>query len=191
MRVPTSAHTEHDWLIHKIAPEFEVEDVWEIPEGLTPETFPRAVQDLAAGDPGESSSAISRFLFALRWRLGELLGWDEGHGTDGRVASLGERVPAELRGTAPEAGPSSPFTPLYLTGDEYAAELANATVHCVLHLGVAPEGGGHVTRMAVLVRPNGRLGRFYLALIKPFRYLFVYPALMRDLSDRWSSYDTV
>jgi hypothetical protein len=187
MRVPASAHTDRDWLIHEIAPDFEVEDVWEIPADLTPETFPRAVRDLAAGDPSESSSAISRFLFAVRWRLGEFLGWDDdGRGTGGRVASLAEHVPAELRGTAPAAGPASPFTPLYLTDREYAAELANSTMHGVLHLSVSAEEGGHVTRLAVLVRPNGRLGRFYMAFIKPFRYLFVYPPLIRDLSAKWS-----
>ncbi|MBE1876048.1 DUF2867 domain-containing protein [Myceligenerans pegani] len=187
MRVPVSTHTERNWLIHEIAPDFEVEDVWEIPARLTPETFPRAVRDMADGDPNRSPSAISRFLFAVRWRLGELLGWDDdGHGTDGRVASLAERVPAELRGTPPEAGPASPFTPLYLTDDEYAAELANATVHGVLHLSIAPDDRGHVTRIAVLVRTNGWFGRFYMALIKPFRYLFVYPPLMRELGARWS-----
>ncbi|RPF22514.1 DUF2867 domain-containing protein [Myceligenerans xiligouense] len=189
MRVPASAHTERDWLIHEIARDFEVEDVWEIPAGLTPETFPRAVEELASGDPSDSPSAISRFLFAVRWQLGKLLRWDDdGRGTGGRVRSLAERVPTELRGTPPEAGPASPFTPLYLTHDEYAAELANATVHGVLHLSITPEGGGHVTRMAVLVRPNGRFGRFYMALIKPFRYLFVYPALMRELGTQWSRY---
>ncbi|MBL0884973.1 DUF2867 domain-containing protein [Myceligenerans indicum] len=187
MRVPTATHTERDWLIHEIAPDFEIEDVWEIPAGLTPETFPLAVQDLAAGDPSDSPSAVSRFLFAVRWWLGRVFSWDDaGRGTDGRVASLAERLPADLRATAPEAGPASPFTPLYLTDDEYATELANATVHGVLHLSIAPGEQGYVTRMAVLVRPNGRAGRFYMALIKPFRYAFVYPPLVRQFSAQWS-----
>lgn len=190
MRVPASVHTEHGWLIHKIAPDFTVEDVWEIPADLTPETFRRAVQDLVAEDPSNSSSVISRFLFAVRWRLGKLLGWDDA-GTGGQATSLAQQVPAELRDTAPEADPASPFTPLYLTEDEYAADLANATVHGVLHLSLTPVGGRYVTRMAVLVRPNGRLGRCYMALITPFRHLFVYPALMRDLGKRWSRYDTM
>ena len=33
--------------------------------------------------------------------------------------------------------------------------------------------------MAVLVKPNGLLGTAYMAAIKPFRHLLVYPALMR------------
>ncbi len=39
--------------------------------------------------------------------------------------------------------------------------------------------------MAVLVRPNGRLGTAYLAAIRPFRYLVVYPALLRRMEREW------
>jgi len=52
------------------------------------------------------------------------------------VRSLRERLPADLREAPP--GPvfeSLPFTSLYLLVDEFAAEMANRTVHGVLHLG--------------------------------------------------------
>ena len=52
-----------------------------------------------------------------------------------------------------------PFTPLYVTDDEFALEIANQTVHGVMHVGWVPDGtGGHRGQMAVLVRPNGVLG---------------------------------
>jgi hypothetical protein len=35
--------------------------------------------------------------------------------------------------------------------------------------------------MAVLVKPNGLLGTTYMAAIRPFRYLIVYPAMMRQI----------
>jgi len=35
--------------------------------------------------------------------------------------------------------------------------------------------------MAVLVKPNGLLGTAYMAAIKPFRHLIVYPAAMRQI----------
>jgi hypothetical protein len=55
-----------------------------------------------------------------------------------------------------------------------------------MHLGWAPApDGGHELRMAVLVRPNGRLGRLYMALIAPFRYLIVYPMLTRQWERAW------
>ena len=39
--------------------------------------------------------------------------------------------------------------------------------------------------MAVLVKPNGLVGRAYMAGIAPFRHLFVYPPLMRDIEQEW------
>jgi hypothetical protein len=39
--------------------------------------------------------------------------------------------------------------------------------------------------MAVLVKPNGLLGDAYMAAIKPFRYLIVYPAMLREMGRRW------
>jgi Protein of unknown function (DUF2867) len=36
------------------------------------------------------------------------------------------------------------------------------------------------------VRPKGLLGRAYLQAIRPFRYVIVYPALIRSLQRRWS-----
>jgi hypothetical protein len=39
--------------------------------------------------------------------------------------------------------------------------------------------------MAVLVKPNGLLGRAYMAAIGPFRHLAVYPAMLRDIGRAW------
>jgi hypothetical protein len=41
--------------------------------------------------------------------------------------------------------------------------------------------------MAVLVKPNGLLGSAYMAAIKPFRLLVVYPALMRAIERDWET----
>ena len=40
--------------------------------------------------------------------------------------------------------------------------------------------------MAVYVKPRGALGHAYMAFIKPFRYLIVYPALQRQVAREWS-----
>jgi hypothetical protein len=37
------------------------------------------------------------------------------------------------------------------------------------------------------VKPNGLLGKAYMAAIKPFRYLIIYPALMRSIEREWPS----
>jgi hypothetical protein len=148
-----------------------------------PGDFPRLVELMASMDPAKSSSQASRALFAFRAKLGDLLGWDD----DGSTGpTLRDRLPEDLRSApVPDFG-ALPFTPLYLTGDEFAADVANRTMHGVLHLGWVPdESGGYHGQMAVLVKPNGLLGAAYMAAIKPFRHLIVYPALMRQVGRAW------
>ena len=55
-----------------------------------------------------------------------------------------------------------------------------------MHLGWVPHGSdGYRGQMAVLVKPNGLLGSFYMAAIAPFRHAIVYPRLMREVEKRW------
>jgi hypothetical protein len=162
--------------------------VWALPGGGGPDDLRRLAQLIASNDPAQSSSRAVRTLFAIRWKLGELLGWDGPNaGVGARVSTLRDRLPADLR-----EGPSGPdfdalpFISLYLTENEWAAETANQTMHGVLHLGWVPDDtGGHRAQMAVLVKPNGVFGAAYMAAIRPFRYLLVYPAIMREMERTW------
>jgi hypothetical protein len=98
-------------------------------------------------------------------------------------------LPADLRdGPAGPTFDRLPFHSVYLTDDEWAAELANRTVHGVLHLGWVPDdAGGYRGQMAVLVKPNGLFGKAYMAAIAPFRHLLVYPPLMRGIERAWKA----
>ena len=59
-------------------------------------------------------------------------------------------------------------------------------MHGVLHLGWVPDRGGRYRgQMAVLVKPNGPFGNAYMAAIKPFRHLIVYPAMIREIEREW------
>jgi hypothetical protein len=186
MRLPDSAHTSRPWRIHEIAADFELEDVWALPTPGGPDDFPRLVAIAASFEPSRSSSRVVRALFEIRWKVGGLLGWDE-PGPD--APTLRDRLPADLRDTA--AGrelQGGPFSPLYLTGDEFAAEVANRTVHGVLHLGwVEDDHGRHRGQMAVLVKRNGLLGTAYMAAIGPFRHRLVYPPMIREIGRAWRS----
>ena len=190
MRLPDSEHTSRPWRIHEIAPDFRVEDVWALPATGGPGDFPRLVEGAASLDLSKGSSAPVRALFAIRWKAGELFGWDDSDtGLGSRVPTLRDRLPAELRDAPP--GPalgSAPFSPLFLTDDEFAAEIANRTMHGVLHLGWVPAPDGRYRgQMAILVKPNGRLGSAYMAAIAPFRHLIVYPQMMREVERRWEA----
>jgi hypothetical protein len=188
MRLPRSAHVSQPWRIHEVAHDFDVEDVWALPMQGGRDDFSEVVRWAASLDPANASSLAVRMLFELRWRLGAILGWDSpDSGVGARVPTLRERLPADLsEATAGPGFEAAPFTPLYLTDDEFAAEIANATVHAVMHLGWVPDGsGGYRGQMAVLVKPNGVLGSAYMAAIKPFRHLIVYPRMMAEFERTW------
>lgn len=182
MRLPVRAHTQRPWRIHRIAPDFAVLDVWSYRApgagGDDFANFLAAISTAARREP-----LLVRGLFAVRWKLGELFGWDE-------VAdppTLADRLPDDLRQQdTGDPVPGVPFTRLYQLPDEAAMEVANRTVHGVMHLGwVRTRDGAYELRMAVLVKPNGALGRAYLTAIAPFRYLIVYPALTRQWERAW------
>ena len=190
MKLPNAAHTSRPWRIHELTRDFRLEDVWALPTPGGADDFPRLVQGIASGDPSQGSSRAVRMLWAMRWKVGGLLGWDgPDAGLGSRVSTLRDRLPADL-GDAP-SGPdfdALPFTSLYLLEDEWAAEIANRTMHGVMHIGWVPDGtGGYRGQMAVLVKPNGLFGNGYMAAIKPFRHLIVYPLMMRDIEREWRS----
>ncbi|HEY2258935.1 MAG TPA: DUF2867 domain-containing protein [Solirubrobacteraceae bacterium] len=187
MRLPSSAHTSRPWRIHEFTHDFRLEDVWALPTPGARGDFPRLVRSAAALDPSRSRSRAVQALFAIRWKLGELLGWDDDEtGIGSRVATLRDRLPADLRDTPNQEFAALPFTTLYLLEDEWAAEIANRTMHGVMHLGWVPDdSGGYRGQMAVLVKPNGLLGEGYMAAIRPFRHLIVYPPMIQGIGRAW------
>ena len=199
VRIPRSAHLEHDWVIGRIAPDFELLDVWALPVEGGPDDFDDVVEVLTSVQPGDSGSRVTRFLFAVRYRLGNLFGWDRDANTlpipGCEETTLRDRLPEELRGSAEErvlVDPDHPeaggFVPVYRTDREWAAELSNHTVHGVLQLGwVEQSPGRYRAQMGVYVKPRGWLGPAYLELIAPFRHRFVYPALERQVERRWAA----
>ena len=163
MRLPNSAHTSRPWRIHEITQDFQLEDVWALPTPGGHDDFHLLVEALArATRRRRAPPALARALWAIRWKLGEIFGWDDPrHGR--RLAGADAARPAAGGPARRPAGPefaSLPFTPLYLLDDEFAAEVANKTVHGVMHLGWVPDGaGGYRGQMAVLVKPNGLFGK--------------------------------
>jgi hypothetical protein len=188
MRLPNTAHTLRPWRIHELTHDFQVEDVWALPTPGGPDELPRLVSQIVSGSFPDGAPLVVRVLWEARWKIGALLRWDRSNaGIGSRVTSLRDRLPSDLRDvpSGPEIG-SLPFTSLYQLEDEWAAEMANRTVHTVMHIGWVPdESGGYRGQMAVLVKPNGLFGAAYMAAIKPFRYLIVYPALMRTIEREW------
>lgn len=189
-RLPNSAHTSRPWRIHEIVPDFRLEDVWALPVRGQKNDLPALVEGFTTSEPLQGFW-LARALWSIRWKLGELFGWDEAKtGLGERVPTLRERLPADLLDAPGPDFNTLPFTSLYLIEDEFAAEIANRTMHGVMHLSLVADGTGACRgQMAVLVKPNGFLGSAYMAAIKPFRHLIVYPAMMRQIEREMAQSD--
>jgi hypothetical protein len=175
MKIDNARFREHRWLVNAVAPDFELLDLWELDTGDTFDAFCDRV--LATGF--DIPSPIVRGLFGLRRILGAAFRWDRPeHGTTivdriGDDASRKSRVP-------PGTIVSTTFGArcLYRLEDEALVEIANATIHALIHLSLAPGGR---PRIAILIRSRGLISRIYMAAIHPFRMLVVYPAWTRHL----------
>jgi Protein of unknown function (DUF2867) len=201
MRLPNAEHECRPWRIHDIVPDFTLEDVWALPVRGGPEDFQGLLELAGSFNPSKTESRPTRFLWNFRDRLGRWLDLGEistpvdrqGAGElpipGANETSLRDRLPPDLRGTASDLTFGSlPFVPLYRTDREAAAEISNKTVHGVAHLAWVDQGEGRYEgRMAVYVKPRGAFGRGYMALIKPFRYWVVYPALMGQMERAWDA----
>jgi hypothetical protein len=77
MRLPDIEHTSRPWRIHEVTRDFRLEDVWALPTPGGPDDLARLVRFFAAGDTSTSPSRAARALFAIRWKVGALLGWDD------------------------------------------------------------------------------------------------------------------
>lgn len=203
MQISNSTHRSGPWRIHEIAPDFTLLDVWALPASGGPGDFPELLEVMTSIDPSTDGPVPARMLWWLRDQLGKWFGLGRttlstDHTKDDEILSipgaeestLADRLPDDLIDTVPPESfrPGTPFTPLYLTDNESAAEISNATVHGVMHLVWADQGDGQYRgQMAVYVKPRGRFGDAYMALIGPFRHRIVYPAMMRQIEMAWAA----
>jgi hypothetical protein len=176
--------------VHELTRDFRLEDVWALPAEGRREEFPQLLEAISAGGREGGSSAGASALLRIRLKLGAVLGLDDpGSGVGAGARSLRERLPADVPAatTAASSGPLA-FRVVYQLQDEWAAEIANRTMHGVMHVGWVPVGEDRYRgQLAILVKPNGLGGRAYMAAIRPFRHLVVYPAMMQRIERVWNS----
>lgn len=193
MRIDPKEHLKHNWRVHELMTDFDVEDVWRLPVILHAEHSLSLVQDQFAKAINKiESSGLAGLLFKLRFFLGRLFKWDEkSPQTKVTPNSVRERY-AELEKLSydqlPDPG-NGDFIPVYNLAQESLAEIENATVHATIHLGRVPLDESTFTiQMTIYVKPKGIFGKAYMLLIKPFRWLIVYPTLMRVIRKQWEEY---
>jgi len=157
----------------------------DLPGGGGGRTLADVRQLLGAGGPS-SVSPVVRFLFALRRRIGRLLGWDS-HAHARPDLSYVARLDADLSrlSLVPPGTPDGAFRILYQLPREMVAEIRNATVHAFLVSALEETAPGYRLHWAVYVKPISRLTPLYMAIIEPFRRWLVYPAIFRRIRRAW------
>lgn len=184
--LPNSEFTSRPWRIHQLIDGFVLEDVWAMPISGGPDDLATMVR-YATSDQNTDSNIVVRGLFALRWRLGSLFGWDSDRQQVGeRVASLRDNLPEDLRAVRGPDMPTKPFQSVYLTHDEWTSEFSGAMGHIVMHHGwVQRADGSYYSQMASLVKTFGTFGKLYMHGIRPIRRLVVYPLWFREVRRKW------
>ncbi len=194
MRINKEEHLKFPWRVHRLLPDLRIEDVWELPVEMDKDqgigevyhAFVQAMEQTVR-------TGMAGWLFRLRLAIGAVLGWEDKERMKVRFpeGSIRARY-AEQEGLTrldmnyPGFGD---FVPVYDLQREMLAEIENETVLAAAHFGKFEKRDGTFSvQMTIYVKPKGWFGEFYMALIKPFRLLIVYPAMLGMIGRQWRKY---
>lgn len=190
-KLDSGEHLKHDWQVHALLEDFEIEDVWKLPVEMRKDQPIADVQKVFATAIHEiSRSGVAGWLFQFRFFLGKVFGWDEEMQTTDTlpVGSIRERYARQQGLTSNDFSTEqgSEFIPVYQVKNEALAEIENETVHAAVHYGKVPtENDGYTVQMTIYVKPKGLFGKTYMQLIKPFRLYIVYPIMLKAIGKHW------
>lgn len=182
MRVPPDEYLRLNLRAHELLRDFELHDVSaaDLPGGGDG----RTVADIRALASSAPPSRLTRFLFAVRFLIGRIFGWDRNPLTPERslISRLTERDRRESQVTpGTRAGA---FLMLYQFPHEVLAEIRNATVHGFMCTALTRTSTGYRMYWGIYVRQVSWLTRPYLMMIEPFRRV-LYPVMLRRIRRAW------
>jgi len=187
MRLDPSEFRARALRAHALLHDVPLEDAWAVP--LSGGGAVRTIEDVRATmvKGVAAAPAVVQGLFWLRTRAGALFGWDHQRAVWSAESYTDRLSPADRAKSLVAPGtPDGHFRLLYQFEDEQLSELRNSTVHAFLSLSIRPAPGGYLAYLGVFVRPVSRFTGLYMAAIKPFRRLIVYPALIRAMQKAWA-----
>ncbi len=163
-------------------------DVWAVE--LSGGGADRSIVDLRAILSVERLTAANtavRLLFGLRAWLGRVFGWDHEppHAVQESFLRRLSSADRERSLVTPGTG-DGPFRVLFVSRHEAISEIHNATVHAFSVFALVGQSSGYRLYWGIYVRPVGRLTRWYMRLIDPFRRAIIYPAVLRYICAAWA-----
>lgn len=186
-RISEREYRHFDLRVHEILSDVPLHDVWsvELPGGGPDRTI-NDVRALLTPEKLASINPVVRALFGFRAFLGRLLGWDAAGRRPHDRSCVRELDEEDVRRSLVAPGtPEGQFNILYVHPFEAVSEIRNATVHAFSSLALQERPGGYRLLFAIYVEPVGRITRFYMALIDPFRRFLIYPAILRHIHRSW------
>lgn len=194
MRINKAEHLEHPWRVHRLLPDFRIEDTWLLPIKLDESQNIGEVQAIFTQSLAETANTgVAGLLFKFRLFLGRVFGWEDG------VKSISSLPAGSIRARYADqesmeskdflAKGFGDFMPVYDLGLETLAEIENKTVHAACHLGKVMVGENtYAIHLTIYVKPKGLFGQIYMQIIKPFRHYIVYPVMLKIIGKQWDKY---
>ncbi|NJD51449.1 MAG: DUF2867 domain-containing protein [Candidatus Methanoperedens sp.] len=203
MMINKEVHFARPWKVNKIANDFTLWDVWEIPICATnsrTENF-QSFYKIAfeAFNKIQNNRTLVGFLFTIRFWLNKVLPLDNNINTLPIPGCYETTVRSRLKsndlinskiGMNIKANNTDlEFRSVYLFENESLHELSNDTVHGLIHVGwIKKTDNCYTATLAIYVKPRGIYGKAYLKVIEPFRHYIVYPAMMKAMKAQWQEY---
>lgn len=158
------------------------------------ESIGRTVADLRASislDVLTAANPAVKLLFRLRWWLGQAFGWDRAPPGTSKASFLHRLSEADREASlVPPGTPEGPFRVLYVFPREAVSEIQNATAHAFSVFALIEQLRGYRLYWAIYVHPVGRVTRWYMDLIDPFRRRIIYPSVLRRIRAAWGTSGT-
>lgn len=203
-QIPNHRHMDNKWLVHRLAHDFQLLDVWEYPivfdesDNDSLYAFRKFAVEPTLKDAFNFSP--SGALFFLRTVFGKVFRIDENVNNvpipGCSEISLAERMSeTEQRRHDDELNIDIrtdnylDFRPVYSFQNETLNEISNATEHTLMHYAwVRDDSGYYKVQMANYVKHRNKVGEIYVRSIEPFRYRVVYPYLFNKFVQHWHHY---
>ena len=189
MQLDVVQYNSADLRAHKILADVLLLDTWSFElKGGGPGRTIADFRCLWTEDLTDKAGFFVRSLFRIRKAVGNFFGWDERKDVD-KGKSFIRLLPQELKELSLSKPGSDariePFWVLYETVNESLDEVINKTVHAFSCMQIEPTTDGYRVIWGIYVKPVGWFTDLYMAAIKPFRYLIVYPKIIRLLEAAW------
>lgn len=177
--------------VHAFLADVPLHDVWAVDlarprAGITLDEFRRRLTNALPFTP----SPVVRALLGVRLFVGRIFGWDRTASQRTSPTFADRLTPADrARSLAPAGmreGIDDLFRVVYRFENEQLDEVINRTVHAAALSALVESANSYRFYFAVYVRNVGRLTPLYMALIDPFRKLFIYPSLLRSVRANWN-----